>query len=372
MTARTRRVWTLQPSRFAALSRGRARLAWVAVLALLLASLTALAVPSLAGDGDAGARAADHMTDLGLYERVVAGMKGGDGYYVAASEAMRAGGYPLHPFLTMRLPALAVVQAAVPGWVSILLLLALATGTAAAWAARLGGALVGIAPRAVLVLLLAASMLAFFQPGLALFHEVWAGLFVALSLALRRPGRALEAIALGLAAMLIRETAALYALVMLAFAWRENRRAEAMGWCMALLLFAGALALHAHAVRGVTGPLDLRSAGWAAFNGPGFFVRALVTSTALQSLPLALGAGFVGLALVGWASWDDPLGLRMFALLVAYGTALSVFARLDNFYWALLVSPPALAGLVFAPDALSDLWHRALDRRRITVTTVVQ
>jgi len=370
MTARTRRVWTLQPSRFAALSRGRARLAWLALLLLALASLTALAVPSLTGDGDAAGHTADRMTDIGLYERVVASMKGGDPYYVAASDAMRAGGYPLHPFVTMRLPALAALEAALPGWASVALLLALATLTAFAWASRIGITLTGLFPRAVMMMLLAASMLAFFQPGLVLFHEVWAGLLVALSLALRRPGRALEAIALGLAAMLIRETAALYALVMLVFAWREDRRGEALGWGVALLLFGGVLALHAHAVAGVTGPLDPQSPGWAAFNGPGFFIRALLTSTALQTLPVAAGAILVALALVGWASWDDALGLRMFALLIAYGTLIALFARLDNFYWALMIAPVSLVGLVFVPDALADLWHRALDRRRITVTTV--
>lgn len=370
MTARTRRVWTAAPSRFAALSRGRARLAWVAVLLLLLAALTALAVPSLTGDGDAAVRTVDRMTDLGLYERIVASMKGGDPYYVAASDAMRAGGYPLHPFLTMRLPALAAMLAALPGWAGGVLLLALAALTAFAWASRVGAALTGLFPRAVLVLLIATSMLAFFQPGLVLFHEVWAGLLVALSLALRRPGRALEAIGLGFAAMLIRETAALYAIVMLVFAWREDRRGEALGWGFALLLFAGVLGLHAHAVAGVTGPLDPHSAGWAAFNGPGFFVRALVTATALQALPIVVGSLLVALALLGWAGWDDALGLRMFALLIAYGTAIALFARLDNFYWALMIAPVALVGLVFVPDALADLWHRALDRRRITVTTV--
>ncbi|NLS25603.1 hypothetical protein S2M10_05710 [Sphingomonas sp. S2M10] len=370
MIGRTRRVWTLRPSRFAALSRGRARLAWVAVLVLLLASLTALAVPPLTANGDAAGRAAERMTDIGLYERVVAGMRGGDPYYVAASDAMRAGAYPLHPFLTMRLPALAALQAAIPGWASIALLLALATLTAFTWASRIGLSLAGLLPRAILMMLLATSMLAFFQPGLVLFHEIWAGLLVALSLAIRRPGRALEAIALGVAAMLIRETAALYLLVMLAFALREGRRREALGWALALLLFGGVLALHAQAVASVTGPLDPTSPGWAAFNGPGFFVRALVASTGLHALPLVLGAVLVTLALLGWASWDDALGLRMFALLIAYGTTMSLFARLDNFYWALMIAPAALVGLVFVPDALADLWHRALDRRRITVTTV--
>jgi hypothetical protein len=371
MSGRMRRLWTLQPSRFAALSRGRARLAWLAVLLMVLASLTALAVPSLTGDADTAVATADRMTDIGLYERVVAAMKGGDNYYVAASEAMRAGGYPLRPFFTMRLPALAALEAALPGWASTALLLALAALTAFAWASRVGVALRGLLPRAVMMLLLASSMLVFFQPGLALFHEIWAGPLVALSLALRRPGRAAESIALALAAMLIRETAALYAVIMLLFAWREGLRREALGWAAALALFGGVLALHAHAVAGVTGPLDAQSPGWAGFNGPGFFFRALIVSTALQALPVVVGAALLALTLLGWASWDEPLGLRMFAILVAYGVVISIFARFNNFYWVLMITPAALLGLVFVPDALADLWRRALDRRRITVTTVV-
>ena len=87
---------------------------------------------------------------------------------------------------------------------------------------------------------------------------------------------------------------------------------------------------------------------------------------------MMVGALLVALALLGWASWDDALGLRMFALLIAYGTAISLFARLDNFYWALMIAPVALAGLVFVPDALRDLSNAVFDRRRITVKRIVR
>jgi hypothetical protein len=372
MNARGRPLWTLRPSRFAALTRSRARLAWLALILILAASLTALGPPAIGSDAPATTIAADGVTDLGLYESVVAGLRGGDSYYVAASTAMRATRYPLRPFFTMRMPALAVIQAALPVWATPVLLVLLAGITALCWAVRIGGTLNGVLPRAVLVVALAASMLAFFQPGLVGFHEIWAGLLIALSLAIRRRGRWIEAVALGLAAMLIRETAMPYAVMMAAFAWFEGERRETMGWGVALLLFAVAFGLHGQAVAGVTGPLDAQSAGWAGLNGPGFFIHALVVSTALDALPLAVGALLAGLALIGWASWDDPAGARMFALLVGYGAAIAVFARTDTFYWALMIAPAALAGLVFVPDALRDLWRRALDRRRITVTTVVQ
>jgi hypothetical protein len=97
-----------------------------------------------------------------------------------------------------------------------------------------------------------------------------------------------------------------------------------------------------------------------------------VLATSLQLLPLAAGAILVGLALFGWASWDDPLAARMVAVLAGYGFAIAMFARVDTFYWGLMVAPLSLIGLAFVPDALRDLFRQALDRRRITVTKVTR
>lgn len=51
---------------------------------------------------------------------------------------------------------------------------------------------------------------------------------------------------------------------------------------------------------------------------------------------------------------------------------LSVFGRLDTFYWGLLIAPVLLVGLVFVPDALRDLSSAVFDRRRITVKRIVR
>jgi hypothetical protein len=141
----------------------------------------------------------------------------------------------------------------------------------------------------------------------------------------------------------------LYVLVMAAMAWIEGERREALGWCVALLLFALALGAHAYAVAGVTGPTDPASPGWTGLLGFGFFVKSMCLATGLQLFPLWAGALLAGLALFGWASWADPLGLRMFAVLAAYAAAIGIFARVDTFYWALMGAPVFLLGLLFAP-----------------------
>ncbi|MCW3849370.1 hypothetical protein OF829_19190 [Sphingomonas sp. LB-2] len=364
--------WTAAPTRFAALRSGRARLGLVLLIALLAACMLALFVPEPPALG-AAAEGARPQTDLMLYETIVAGVRGGGNYYQVAADALRAGGYPLRPFLTFRMPGLAVILAALPeGWPAKALLALVLLGMAWSWAKRLREALSGRIALLAAAILGAGSILAFIQGDLIAFHEIWAGPLIAWSLALRRPGRWVEAVAIALAAMLIRETAALYVVLMAIFAWLEGERKEALGWGVALALFGAALGVHAWAVAGVTGPLDPMSPGWAGLQGFGLFVKSMTLATGLQLFPLAAGALLVGLALFGWAAWDDPLALRMVTILAAYAAAIGLFARLDTFYWGLMAAPVFLVGLVFVPDALRDLIRQSLDKRRITVTRVAR
>jgi len=361
-------LWVATPTRFAAMSRGAARTVAVLLVVLLLLSLTALRV----ADPAAGAASSANGGDLAMYEGVIAGLRGGGDYYELTAQALRAGDYPLKPFVTFRPPTHAVVQAALPGWAIVPLLHLLALGVACAWWIRLRAILLRPSARVALALLLAAGLAAFVQAELAAFHELWSALLVALALAIYRTDRWIEAAAIGLIAALVRETAALFPIVMAGFAWREGRRREFGGWLVALLAFALALVAHARGVAGVVDVVDPASPGWSGLLGPGFFVRALVSSTGLSALPLPLAAPVVALALFGWTAWAHPLAARAAVLFLGYAAAIAVFARADTFYWALMPAPVLLAGLIFVPDALRDLSAALLDRRRVRVHRVVR
>ncbi|URW74427.1 hypothetical protein M9980_07470 [Sphingomonas donggukensis] len=341
-----------------------------ALLALLLiAALSALATPSPAPDSP---EANAQVTDLLLYEGIIAGLRAGGDYYQVAADALRSGSYPLRPFVTFRLPVHAVVQAALPPIVTLALLYALALGVMAAWWRRLAPALARPPARVAAMLLLAGGMVVFVQSGLIAFPEVWSAQLTALALAVRRPGHWIAALALALIAMLVRETAALFAGLMLLAAWRDGERREAAGWGIALAAFALALVAHAWGVSRVVNPLDPASPGWSGLLGPGFFTRALIDSTAIQLLPTIVAAPLVAFALFGWSAWRDPLAERTLAVLLGYGAAIAIFARADTFYWALMAAPVFLAGLAFAPDALRDLWRALLDRPRVRVQRITQ
>lgn len=365
-------LWLTASSRFAGLTRSRARLMLAMFGGLMLLSLTALLVPPPpSAAGEAGARSTG-QADIVLYATIVEGVRGGGYYYDEAAQALREGDYPLKPFVTFRLPTIAIVQAALPPAINILLLLMLAAAVAVAWFARLRPAFQRATPLIFALVMLAGGLIAFVQPALVAFHEIWGGLLVALSLALRRPGHWIEAAAIGLIAMLVRETAALYVIVMAGTALAEGYRREAIGWSATLAVLAGVVAAHAWAVAQVVGPLDPTSPGWTGMLGLGFFVKALVAATALTAAPLWLAAPLVALALLGWAGWRDSLARRALWTFAAYAVLLSLFGRLDSFYWGLMIAPAFLIGLAFVPDAVRDLVAAALDRRRITVTRRVQ
>ena len=102
-------VWLARPTRWARLDRGQARIVLTLAALLLGACLIALRSTALAANGGHGGTA-----DIALYGAIVDSLRHGGAYYAVVADALRQGGYPLHPFMTFRLPTLAVIEAAVP------------------------------------------------------------------------------------------------------------------------------------------------------------------------------------------------------------------------------------------------------------------
>ncbi|MCD2316992.1 hypothetical protein LQ954_12620 [Sphingomonas sp. IC-11] len=362
--AAARPLWLATPSRYAGRSRLHAR--WLlALLALLL--LVSLASPGNPGSAAVSAGSADQPTEI-LYDGIVEDIRHGADYYSAAAQALRSAGAPMHPFFAIRLPTLSVAQAHLGQVTSALILYVLAVLTLFGWWNRLRAALPARRVRIVAVLLAATGVASAILGQLVATHDLWAGLIIALSLVSRRPGHWVTAAALGLSAALIRETAALYAIIMMILALLEGQRREATGWAAVLVIFAVIVAFHAQAVAGIVGPLDQPSPAWAGAAGFGFAIHAIVAATAWSLIPAAIGALVVTLSIAGWSAWRDPLATRALATIAAQLLLMSFLGASDKVHCAFLIAPIVPVGMVFLPDALRDLSRAALDRRRITVT----
>ena len=324
------------------------------MLIALAALMFAVAWPAASGPRPEVRASQAEQSDLDLYRATIRRVGAGEHYYPVAADELRKGGYPLKPFLTFRLPTLTFLYAHTPTIVMMIVEGLLALGVLAVWWRRLAPGL-GLRPLAVAIVLLVGGTVGLVNPAAGLFHESWTGLLLALMIGVRRPGHAAPAILAGALALAIRETALPMILVMGALALVERRYKEASGWALVVVLFATALLAHAAMVTAVVLPSDPASPGWSAMLGARFALAAFASVSAATMLPAALAAIVFLLSLFGWISVATGWAARVSLLLLGYGAMLSLFARADTVYWALLAAPLSLAGLAFAPRAIAAL-----------------
>lgn len=327
----------------------------------MLAALAVLVLWGLAASlPHQGPRAPAAGGDERLYADLIGDVHRGSPYYVAAPQELRRQGYPLRPVFAVRPPLLTVALAGLPseGW-RYGALLALAAATWLAWARRLWIKYRREPIRFAWALLFLASGVGLaLAPGAYLFHEVWAGLLIALSLAVRGPRRWFASVGLGLAAALIRELSFPYLGVMALFAWRDQRRGEAAAWGAALALALAAFTQHAFTVAAVTRATDRASASWAALGGYPFVLHAARWNALLDAAPTWIAALVVPPALLGLLFWPGAgagRGARAGFTVLGYVLAFCFVGRPDNDYWGLMIAPLWPLGLIEADRVVTGL-----------------
>lgn len=333
----------------AALTRLQAMAFIVAVTALAIWSLTIRPAAD-----DTSTRGALY-SDVRLYHDIGNAVARGEGYYRAAVRLHRAHGFPTSPFVTVRLPSLAWIEACL-GWQGTRGLLAvLLGGCAVTWFVALrpvSGVPKGLA--AMLLILAGGAMVG--SDALLVWHELWAGILVSIAMALLMRGAWPAALVATACALAIRELAAPFALIAAFHAWRCGRRGELAAWLALLAGFAVALLLHRAAVVPLSLPGDVRSEGWDALRGPAAPLRDIVDVTLFNLLPVPLGYLAALLALVGFLGAPRPLARLALPWLGVLIVLLALFARAANFYWAILATPTLPAGFAFLPGVVRDLY----------------
>ena len=297
-------------------------------------------------------RATGVYTDISLYRTIAAEMRRGAGYYGSAVSEARKHGYPLRPFVTVRLPTLAWFLSALPSdktaWGA---LMALAFVALCAWAKKLRADLTK--PQYALAMIcITSGLFPVLVPDFALFHETWAGLLVALSLAIRRKDAWVASVLIGLAAALTRELAGAYLLAMAAMALKDRNAREAAAWLTAITVFAIVLAIHAANVNALVTPADISSSGWIVFGGWSFVLHVAQCNVFLALLPPWMIAIVVPLALLGLTT--SQIDQRLSLVVYGYFVAFLLVGRTDNIYWGLLIAPLWSLGLAFAIQTMRE------------------
>jgi len=297
--------------------------------------------------------------DLALYDIVTKRIRNGEHYYDFIAEEQRAARYPMRPAIAVRLPTLAYINAALGrnGQVASAVLLLIAV--MAVWWRRLGEE-PGAASRRVMAfsLLFLGTSLGVNRYYFAL-HELWAGMLLALSFGLHRPGKWGASLAVAALAVAIRELALPFILLMGAMAfWRRDWK-EGAAWSVLALVFLVALAIHLSIISQYVRPDDATGQGWLALRGLSGWTSNVALASNLRFLPHWLAGPAVILMTFGWTAWKSPAGLFGTFLYLGYGITFAIAGRGDNFYWGAVIAPAMFMGLAFVPMGLRSLIEAA-------------
>jgi hypothetical protein len=298
--------------------------------------------------------------DSDLYHSIIQRIKAGENYYQVAGDELRNRGYATKPVFNWRLPFLAWIMGSFPSlfWSKAILFILALTGLLL-WVSLL--AVEGI-PQLVLYLaifLLCGPMACSISNASIVYHELWAGICISLSLAAH--GRKLWFLYgfFGILALFIRELSLIYVGVMLVMAWHEGRYRELTFWLIGLVTYTIIFGIHLKIVSNLQSEMD-RAANWIALGGWSF-----VLSTAIWNLPLLFApawvvAVLVPLALLGLAGWRGATGSRVALTVGAFVIAFLIVGRPDNLYWGLMYAPLLPLGWIQLLPVVPDLFRTAL------------
>ncbi|MEO5707088.1 MAG: hypothetical protein ABIT10_00675 [Alteraurantiacibacter sp.] len=311
------------------------------------------------------ARSKDSIGDVELYRRIVRRVREGESFYVASLDEQRHHNYPTRPFVTVRPPTLAYITAAIGAPAGKVVSGGLFIVCLALWLWRLEQAGVSIVERGLAMGAMAVFGISLFRDSAMLFHEVFAGLLLAIALALIKPdGKWWPVLLIAALALAIRELVLPFVLLWAVFAaYDRNWRgvAAALG---VVALFGAGMVLHAQAVAPHVLPTDLDSPGWDAFNGPRLPFYAMAKLTAFVMIKPWIAAPLAMLPLVGWLALGGRLGLFASLWFLGYFLMLALFARTNNNYWVLLVLPAYAIGFALLPRGLWELVTVAVKGRK--------
>ncbi len=293
---------------------------------------------------------------------MIARIQGGESYYPAVVDEQRKVGFPLKPGLAVRLPTLAYVEAAIGQDGEKYLAVFLFAAVMLSWRHLLGSEPGAQQRRGWMFgLILIGAVL-----GLNVFfyrmHELFAGMLLAISFGLHRPGRWIGSLIFAALALSVRELALPFVGLMAGAAvWRREWR-EAAAWIALIAVFFVALAIHLRIVDSYFQPGDEISKSWLALRGFSGWLSSVVLSGNLRWFPHWIAGPMVVLTMLGWAGWKSHTGTIGALLYLGYGLSFTVAGRNENWYWAMMITPVMFAGLAFTPMAARSLWRSAMQR----------
>lgn len=334
------------------------------VLVGMLVSLLIQDRPAVAPPRPPASTAGGLSADLALYRDLVQEVRQGRDYYEVARVRIAAYGFPINSPLNWRLPTTAWLLAMLPSlaWGQALLAgLSLAVLALALYTRTTEGA----AASGWLLVGLWAGILRWALDGYAfLAQEPWAATLIAGSLAASEAGQRharwqwLSA-GLGIAALLVRELALPFCLVMAMQHGMCRRWKLAFVWTCGIGLFVVYYLWHLGriyeqwALSGITGGAGVSQ--WLRLGGLGFVLRTLRMNGWLFLAPAWLLWLYLALAAYGLGQARNTTVQAAGWAVACFVLAFAVVGRPENLYWGLVPAPLLALGAAEGASRLLTL-----------------
>jgi hypothetical protein len=300
--------------------------------------------------------------DSEFYYNIVERVRGGQRYHDAAKEEFdrpywRDDGWRPTSIFNWRTPTYAWMLAALPSQAAGMLCVSLLALVSMALWFRVIQQSQGPLPSLLVALLVGPFGWCISQANVYLFTELWAGILIAMSIALYALNRWPLAVLAALAALFLRELTLPYCLLCLVLAVWQRRPREVAAWVLGLGLYVAFYGWHVHQVRiQIAGEEAVAPQSWIRFGGLAFAIATTqLGNLFLTALPSVFAGFMLPFALLGLAGWRGDTGIRAGLTCAGYLTFFLIAGKPQQAYWGLMISPLLALGLAALPNVFRDL-----------------
>ncbi|HRR42557.1 MAG TPA: hypothetical protein P5244_15095 [Syntrophales bacterium] len=298
--------------------------------------------------------------DLACYKHIVERVRVGEGYYVAANTELTRQGYPTQSVFNWRLPFLAWALGYIPNLIiARVFAICLAFVPLLIWL-EISRNELSFPLRAAGCLLMLGGPVYGFIDNLYFAHEFWCGILIVLSIFSYAKGWRRISLISGISALMIRELALPFIMVMLVLSYIERKFRETGFWVCGILAFFAVMVLHSIQVNTVTEHVQTASINpWVTLAGWKFSLGTASMHPYLFLLPPWFTAVFVPATLFGLLGWNDVLGRRLAWTVSAYLVLFLFIGQSFNLYWGVIYVNLLPIGIIFTGRSMKDLYRSA-------------
>jgi hypothetical protein len=273
--------------------------------------------------------------DIVLFSALAERLSTGAPYYETMREELRQRGYPTASIFNWRPPATVILMAKAPSVVHVVMCgLGILAFMGTVWLMR--GRSVTVQLGAAVVAL-GSAVLPFLPISGLYLPELWAGIFLLLSVLAYSIGAVRLAAGAAVLAVFAREIAMPYVLVSLAIAIKERRMQEIRWYLGGLAMFALYYGVHIVSARQYIRPGDMaHTYSWIAFQGWPFVVS--ITAVGGWHMLLPRWTAAIGAVLMIASVWS-PADRHVKIMAVTYAALFCVVGQAFNNSWGLLTGP---------------------------------